>query len=129
MIESLVEPPNCCLVHYGRKEILACIQVMEVEYDVPMAYVDPGPAIPGAAPTSDPDKPRREGITVVGPAQPLKGKITPSLMADSYGFRGEEDWIRVQKYLKAHGGWQLEQVGVTDGSDRSLAIDSGHLPY
>ena len=102
---------------------------MEVEYDVPMAYVDPGPAIPGAAPTSNPDKPWGEGITVAGPAQPLKGRITPSLMADSYGFRGEEEWIWVQKYLKAHGGWQLEQVGVTNGSDRSLATDSGRLSY
>ena len=129
MIELLVEPPDCRLVHYGRKEVLAHIQAMEEEYDVPMAYVDPGPAIPGAAPTSDPDKPWGEGITVVGPAQPLKGRITPSLMVDSYGFRGEEEWIRVQKYLKAHGGWQLEQVGVTDGSDRLLAIDSGRLPY
>ena len=129
MIESLVEPPDCRLIHYGRKEVLARIQAMEDEYDVPMAYVDPGPTIPGAAPTSDPDKPWGEGITVVGPAQPLKGRITPSLMADSYGFRGEEEWIRVQKYLKAHGGWQLEQVGVTDGSDGLLAIDSGCLSY
>ena len=129
MIESLVEPPDCRLIHYGRKEVLTHIQAMEDEYDVPMAYVDPGPAIPGAAPTSDPDKPWGEGITVVGPAPPLKGRITPSLMADSYGFRGEEEWIRVQKYLKAHGGWHLEQVGVTDGSDGSLAIDSGRLPY
>ena len=118
MLESLVEPPDCRLIHYGRKEVLARIQAMEDEYDVPMAYVDPSPA-----PTSDPDKPWGEGITVVGPTQPLKGRITPSLMADSYGFRGEEEWIRVQKYLKAHGGWQLEQVGVTDGSNRSLSID------
>ena len=72
MIESLVEPPDCHLVHYGKKEVLACIQAMEAEYDVPMAYVDPGPAIPGAAPTSNPDEPWGEGITVVGPAQPLR---------------------------------------------------------
>ena len=26
---------------------------MEVEYDQPLAYVDPGPAIPGAEPTGD----------------------------------------------------------------------------
>ena len=57
MIESLVEPPDCRLVHYGKKEVLARIQAMEAEYDVSMAYVDPGPAIPGAAPTSDPDEP------------------------------------------------------------------------
>ena len=129
MIESLVEPPDCHLVHYGRKEVLACIQAMEEEYDVPMAYVDPGPAIPGAAPTSNLDKPWGGRHYYGWSCSTLKGRITPSLMADSYGFRGEEEWIRVQKYLKAHGGWQLEQVGVTDGSDRSLAIDSGCLPY
>ena len=129
MRESLVELPDCRLIHYGKKEILARVQAMEAEYDVPLAYVDPGPAIPGAVPTSGPDEPWGEGITVVGTAQPLKGRITPSLMADSYGFRGEEEWIRVQKYLKANGGWQLEQVGITDGSARSLAIDSGRLLY
>ena len=62
-----------------------------------------------------------------GPAQPMKGRLTPSLMADSYGFRGEEEWICVQEYLMSHGGWQLEQVGATDGSDWSLVIDCGHL--
>ena len=102
---------------------------MEDECNVRMEYVDPGPAIPGAAPTSNPDKPWGEGITVVGLAQPLKGRITPSLMADSYSFRGEEEWIWVQKYLKSHGSWQLEQVGVTDGSDGFLVIDCGCLPY
>ena len=108
---------------------MAWIEAMEDEYHVPMVYVDPGPATPGAAPTSDPDKPWGEGITVCGPAQPLKGTLTPSLMADSYGFRGEEEWIRVQKYLKSHGGWQLEQVGATGRSDWLLVIDCGRLPY
>ena len=70
-----------------------------------------------------------EGITVCGPAQLLKGRLTPSLMADSYGFQGEEEWARMQKYLKAHGGWQLEQVGVTSESNWSLIIRFGCLLY
>ena len=43
-------------------------------------------------------------------------------MADSYGFRGEEEWGRVQQYLKSHGGWQLEQVGITGESAQSLPL-------
>ena len=45
---------------------------MEEEYDVPMAYVDPGPAIPGAAPTSDPDKPWGKALLWLVPHNPWK---------------------------------------------------------
>ena len=102
---------------------------MEEEYDEPLVYVDPGPAVPGAAPTADSSMPWGEGITMCRPAHPLKGRLTPSLMADSYRFRVEEEWARMQKYLKAHGGWQLEQVGVTGESDWSLTIRFGCLLY
>ena len=102
---------------------------MEEEYDEPLVYVDPGPPVPGAAPTADPSKPWGEGIIMCGLAQLLKGRLTPSLMADSYGFLGEEEWARMQKYLKAHEGWQLEQVGATGESDWSLTIRFGRLPY
>ena len=116
-------------MHYGKREVLSQIEVMEEEYDEPLMYVDPGPAVPGAALTADLSKPWGEGITVCGPVQPLKGRLTPSLMADSYGFWGEEEWTPMQKYLKAHGGWQLEQVGVTGKSNCSLTNRCGHLPY
>ena len=95
---------------------------MEVEYDQPLAYVDPGPAVPGAEPTGDPTQPWGDGIVVWGASQLQTCRQTPSLMADSYGFRGEEEWGRVQQYLKSHSGWQLEQVGVTGESVRSLVI-------
>ena len=109
--------------------MLSRIEAMEEEYDEPLVYVDPGPAVPGAAPTVDPSMPWGEGITMCGSAQLLKGRLTPSLMADSYGFRGKEEWAHMQKYLKAHGGWQLEQVGVTGESDWSLTIRFGCLLY
>ena len=124
-----MELPDCRLIHYGKREVLSRIEAMEEEYDEPLAYVDPGPAVPGAAPTADPSMPWGEGITVCGPAQLLKGRLTPSLMADSYGSRGEEEWAHMQGYLKAHGGWQLEQVGVTSESDWSLTIRFGRLLY
>ena len=39
---------------------------MEVEYDEPLAYVDPGPAMPGDEPTGDPSQPWGDGIVVWG---------------------------------------------------------------
>ena len=122
MLWSLVELPDCRLVHFGKREVLARIEGMEVEYDQPLAYVDPGPAVPEAEPTGDPTQPWGDGIVVWGALQLQRCQQTPSLMADSYGFRGEEEWGRVQRYLKSHGGWQLEQVGVTGKSVRSLVI-------
>ena len=103
-------------MHFGRREVLARIEAMEVEYDQPLAYVDPGPAIPGAEPTGDLTQPWGDGIVVWGTTQLQRCQQTPSLMVDSYSFRGEEEWGRVQQYLKSHGGWQLEQVGVTGES-------------
>ena len=102
--------------------MLARIEAMEVDYDQPLAYVDPGPAVPGAEPTGDPTQPWGDGIVVWGASQLQRCRQTPSLMADSYGFRGEEEWGRVWQYLKSHGGWQLEQVGVTSESIRSLVV-------
>ena len=91
-----------------------------MEYDQPLAYVDLGPAMPVAELTGDPTKPWGNGIVVWGASQLQRCQQTPSLMADSYGFRGEEEWGRVQQYLKSHGGWQLEQVGITGESIWSL---------
>ena len=115
-------------MHFGKREVLSRIEAMEVEYDEPLAYVDPGPAMPGDEPTGDPSQPWGDGIVVWGASQLQRCQQTPSLMADSYGFCGEEEWGRVQQYLKSHGRWQLEQVGITGKSARSLAIIYGHLP-
>ena len=109
-------------MHFGRREVLARIEATEVEYDQPLAYVDPGPAVPGAEPTGDPTQPWGDGIVVWGASQLQRCRQTPSLMADSYSFRGEEEWGRVQQYLKSHGGWQLEQVGVTSESVWLLVV-------
>ena len=82
---------------------------MEPEYEQLLNWEDPGPAVLGEDAT-EPDKPWGDGITVSGPNQPLKGRQMPSLMADSYGFKSQEELMRVQKYCRDHGGWQLEQV-------------------
>ena len=82
---------------------------MELEYEQLLSWEDPGPAVPSAAAT-EPDKPWGDGIVVSGPSQPLRGRQTVSLMVDSYGFQSQEELLRVQKYLRDHGWWQLEQV-------------------
>ena len=38
---------------------------------------------------------------------------TPSLMANMYGFASKEEMSNMKDYLLSHGGYQLEQVGVT----------------
>ena len=74
-----------------------------------LTWLDPGPAVTGEA--SAPSKtPWGEGIQLAGVVQYIKGKKTSLLMADSYGFQSQEELLHVQKYLKDHGGWQLEQV-------------------
>ena len=112
---SLVEPPDLHLVHFGRQEILSRIASMEPEYDEKLVWVEPAPAnLDDAARPRDQaadESPWGEGIKVYGDARPLKGRLTPSLMADGYGFGSQEELLRTQKYLCDHGNWQLEQVG------------------
>ena len=81
---------------------------MEPEYEQLLQWEEPGPAGLGEAP--EPDKPWGDGIVVYGPSQLLRGKQVPSLMVDSYGFKSQEELLRMQKYCREHGGWQLEQV-------------------
>ena len=84
---------------------------MEAEYEEVLMWVEPGA---GGAGTSSAESvsPWSEGIHIFEATQPLKGRQTANLMADSYGFASAEELSRVQKYLHKHGGWQLEQVGV-----------------
>ena len=82
---------------------------MEVEYDEVLHWEALGPAVPGE-PSTAANTPWREGIQLAGIVQPLKGRQTASLMTDSYGFQSQEELLHVQKYLKDHRGWQLEQV-------------------
>ena len=80
---------------------------MEVEYDEVLHWEALGPVVPGESFTM-PDTPWGKGIQLAGVIQLLKGRQTASLMVDSYGFQSQEELLHVQKYLKDHGGWQLE---------------------
>ena len=88
---------------------------MEPEYDEKLVWVEPALANPddAARPRDQAadESPWGEGIRVCGAAQPLKGRLTASLMADGYGSGSQKELLRVQDYLRDHGNWQLEQVG------------------
>ena len=95
MFWSLVEPPDCCLIHYGKWEVLAHINAMEPEYEEVLAWVDLGPARPGTSgagfSSMETSGPWGEGIEIFGAVQPMKGCQIASLMADSYGFASAEE--------------------------------------
>ena len=61
----LVEPPDCHLVHFGKWEILACIDSMEAEYEEVLSWVDPG-ADGADTSSSSSASPWGEGIHVFG---------------------------------------------------------------
>ena len=92
---------------------------MEPEYEQLLQWEEPGPAGSGEAP--EPDKPWGDGIVVYGPSQLLRGKQVPSLMADSYSFKSQEELLRMQKYCheQAAGSWSRL---VADQSNWSLVI-------
>ena len=53
------------------------------------------------------------GVVVYGAARGHpRAKETPSLMANMYGFASEEEMSDTKAYLRSHGDYQLEQVGV-----------------
>ena len=100
------------LQHFGKRELMAKIDLMEDRFDAPMLFdasrVLPMPFVPsqgrGAWDT---------GVTVSGVARGHRRVTsTPSLMADMYGFVSEEEMEETKAYLKSHGNYQLEQVGV-----------------
>ena len=65
---------------------------MEPVYEEVLHWVDPDLAVPGEAAAS-PKTPWGEGIKLAGAVQPLKGRLTSSLMADSYGFQSQEELL------------------------------------
>ena len=99
---------------------------MEPEYDEKLVWVEPVPANPDdvACPRDQAanESPWGEGIQVCGTAQPLKSRLTASLMADGYGFGSQEELLRMQKYLHDHRNWQLEQVGNRHKRHWSLVV-------
>ena len=99
------------LKHFGKKEILKNIDLMEPEFDQPMMLDD----------FSIPDQPAAAGAEIgswgygVQVYRVARGhkrkKETPSLLTDMCGFSSEE-MQDVRQYLWTHSDYQIEQVSV-----------------
>ena len=99
------------LKHFGKKEILAKIDLMELEYDIPVTFDDAWiPSTPAAAGQNIGEW--GYGIGVFGAAHGHARECeTPSLLADMCRFKSEEEMEDTKAYLWSHRGYQLEQVG------------------
>ena len=98
------------LRHYGLAETRAKVDLMEDEFDRPMLF-EPDlildPAVAGESIGA-----WGQGVDVVGAARGYKrSRTTPTLLASMLGFECEEEMEDTKRYLLAHGGYQLEQVG------------------
>ena len=99
------------LRHFGKREVLAKIDLMEDWFDAPMLFdatrILPMPFMPAQGRGA-----WGPGVAVSGEAWGHKRAIsTPSLMADMFGFASEEEMEETKAYLQRNGNYQLEQVG------------------
>ena len=101
------------LKHFGLHGILQKIDMMEGEYDIPMRFDHSRiPSVPTAAGQNIGEW--GYGVAVYGTARGHHwAQETPSLMADMYAFGCKEEMAETKEYLRAHGNYQLEQVGTT----------------
>ena len=102
--------------HFRKKEILAKINLMEDRYDVPMTFNEsliPAHVAPIAA--GEEIGSWGYGVLVYGAAQGHRREVvTPSLMADMFGFTSTEEMSDTKAYLHSHGNYQLVKVGATE---------------
>ena len=99
------------LRHFGKREVLAKIDLMEDQFDTPMLFdatrLPPMPFVPGQGRGA-----WGPGVAVFGEARGhRRATSTPLLMADTFGFASEEEMEAMKAYLRSHGNYQLEQVG------------------
>ena len=108
MLSGPKDPIPLC--HFGLAETRAKVDLMEDEFDRPMLFepdLVPDPAVAGESIGA-----WGQGVDVVGAARGYKrSRTTPTLLASMLGFECEEEMEDTKRYLLAHGGYQLEQVG------------------
>ena len=98
------------LRHFGLVETKAKVDLMEDEFDRPMLFepdLIPDPAVAGESVGA-----WGQGVDVYGAARGYKhSQTTPTLLSSMLGFGCEVEMEDTKRYLLAHGGYQLEQVG------------------
>ena len=99
----VVEPPDLCLIHYGKKEVLALISLLEPEWDQPMAFGDNlGDKDTTPAATWDPSQ--RWGVVSTMPKMnvPLKLQQKKTPESDALGLESKYEYKQLMAYLKAN---------------------------
>ena len=98
-----IEPPDLHLIHYGKKEVLALISLLEPEWDQPMVFGDNlGDKDTTPAATRDPSQ--RWGVVSTMPKMnvPLKLQHKKMPESDALGLESEYEYRRLVAYLKAN---------------------------
>ena len=93
------------LKHLGKREVLAKINLMEDWYDIPMWFnLDPIPANTTPAAVGEEVGSWGYGVAMFGAARGHRREVvTPSLVADMYGFVSKEEMSDTKDYLRSHG--------------------------
>ena len=88
-------------------EVQQRISSMEAAYS---QLIDWSPSAAVPAPTSSQ---WGENILVVGHPKRQSASKVKSLIADSFGFASNGELHNVNSYLRSHGGFELELVGIS----------------
>ena len=100
---TISDPPPLRLTHYGKKEVLALISLLEPKWDEPMTFGDNiGPTDTTPADTPDPSQQWGVVSTKKKPNIPLvlQNKQTPE--SDGLGLENDYEYKRLLWYLKAN---------------------------
>ena len=98
-----IDLPDLCLIHYGKKEVLALISLLEPEWGQPMAFGDNlGDKDTTPAATRDPSQ--RWGVVSTMPKMnvPLKLQQKKTPESDALGLESKYEYRRLVAYLKAN---------------------------
>ena len=98
-----IDPPDLRLIHYGKKEVLALISLLEPEWDQPMAFGDNlGDKDTTPAATKDPSQ--RWGVVSDMPKMnvPLRLQQRRTPESDALGLESEYKYRWLVAYLKAN---------------------------
>ena len=98
-----IDPPDLRLIHYGKKEVLALISLLEPEWDQPMMFGDNlGDKDTTPAATKDPSQRWDVVSTMLKMNVPLKLQQRKMPESDAFGLESEYDCRRLVAYLKAN---------------------------
>ena len=102
-VSTILDPPPLRLVHYGKKETLALLSLLEPEWDVPMNFGS-NEGEKDTTPASVVDPSQKWGVVSKMPKfnipKRLEDVMTPE--SESLGLSSEFEYRRLLQYLKAN---------------------------